>query len=66
MKEASCIIEQTRFLSTVFLCSGFKLVREYFVLIFICGNLSLRIAEKIANISKILIGFIKSCAPTSG
>ena len=49
------------------------------MLIFICGNLFLRFAEKIANISKIkthknflphanfiLIGFVKSCAPKSG
>ena len=49
------------------------------MLIFICGNLFLRIAEKIANISKIkthknflphanfiLIGFINSYAPKSG
>ena len=49
------VIEQTRFLSTVFLCSELKLYNIYsgvnfcgkmFAVIFICGNLFLRIAEK--------------------
>ena len=49
------VIEQTRFLSTVFLCSELKLDNIYsgvnfcgkmFAVIFICGNLFLRIAEK--------------------
>ena len=53
------MIEQTRFLSTVFLCSEFKLENIYsgvnfcgkmFAVIFICGNLFLRIAGKIAKI----------------
>ena len=53
------MIEQTRFLSTVFLCSEFKLENTYsgvnfcgkmFAVIFICGKLFLRIAGKIAEI----------------
>ena len=53
------MIEQTRFLSTVFLCSEFKLENIYsrvyfcgkmFAVIFICGNLLLRIGKKIAKI----------------
>ena len=52
------MIEQTRFVSTVFLCSEFKLENIYsgvnfagkmFAVIFICGNLFLRIAGKIAK-----------------
>ena len=57
------MIEQTRFLSTVFLCSEFKLEYIYsgvnflagkmFAVIFICGDLFLRIAGKSAKIAKI-------------
>ena len=56
------MIEQTRFLSTVFLSSEFKLENIYsgvnfcgkmFAVIFICGNLFLRIAGKTAKIAKI-------------
>ena len=55
----SFIIEQTRFLGTVFLNSEFKLEdiysgvnfgRKNLCVIFICGNLFLRIAGKIAKI----------------
>ena len=54
------MIEQTRFVSTVFLCSEFKLENIYsgvnfdgkmFSVIFICGNLFLRITGKIAKIA---------------
>ena len=57
MKEA-VVIEQTRFLSTVFLCSEFELENIYsgvsfagkmFALIFICRSFFLRIAGKIAK-----------------
>ena len=54
------MIEQIRFLSTVFLCSKFKLEDTYSAVIFcrkmfsvisfICGNLFLQVAEKIAKI----------------
>ena len=54
------MIEQIRFLSTVFLCSKFKLENTYSavnfcgkmfaVISFICGNLLLLIAGKIAKI----------------
>ena len=53
---------QTRFLSTLFLCSEFKLENIYsgvnfcgkmFAVIFICGNLFVRIAGKTAKITKI-------------
>ena len=48
------VIEQTRFLSTVFLCSEFKLENIYSGLNFcgknVCRNLFLRIAEKITKI----------------
>ena len=44
------MIEQTRFLSTVFLCSEFKLENIYSGVIFICGNLFLRIAEETAKL----------------
>ena len=56
------MIEQTRFLSTVFLGSEFKLETIYsgvnfcgknVSVIFICGNLFLRIARKTAKIAKI-------------
>ena len=49
------MIEQTQFLSTVLLCTEFKLDNIYsgvnfagkmFAVFFICGNLFLRIAEK--------------------
>ena len=55
MKEASkSVIEQTQFLSTVFLCSEFKLENIYSGLNFcgknVCRNLFLRIAEKITKI----------------
>ena len=42
------MIEQTRFLSTVLLCSEFKVEDIYFGVNF-CGNLFLRIVEKIAK-----------------
>ena len=42
------MIEQTQFLSTVFLCSEFKVEDIYFGVNF-CGNLFLRIVEKIAK-----------------
>ena len=42
------MIEQTRFLSTVFLCSEFKLGDIYSGVNF-CGNLFLQIVEKIAK-----------------
>ena len=51
------MIEQTRFLGIVFLCSEFKLENtmyffagKMFAVIFIFGNLFLRIAGKIAKI----------------
>ena len=53
------MIEQIRFLSTVFLCSEFKLANTYsalkfcekmFAVSFICGNLFLLIAGKIAKV----------------
>ena len=53
------MIEQIRFLSTLFLCSKFKLENTYsavnfcgkmFAVIFICGSLFLLIAGKIAKI----------------
>ena len=56
------MIEQTRFLSTLFSCSEFKLENIYsevnfagktFAVIFICGNLFLRIAGKNAKNAKI-------------
>ena len=56
------VIEQTRFLSTVFLCSEFKLEYIYSGVnfcgknvcgIFICGNLFLHFAGKSAKIAKI-------------
>ena len=56
------MIERTRFRSTVFLCSEFKFENIYFgvnfcgkmsAVIFICGNLFLRIAGKTAKIAKI-------------
>ena len=55
MKEASGTELNRQFLSTVFLCCGFKLDDIYsggklFAVIFICGNLFLRIAGKIAKI----------------
>ena len=47
------VIEQTRFLSTVFLCSEFKLENIYSGVNFcgknVCGNLFLRISGKIAK-----------------
>ena len=59
-RKRQVVIEQTRFLSTVFLCSEFKLEnislwgkflrKKMFEVIFICGNLFLRIAGKIAKI----------------
>jgi len=59
-RKRQVVIEQTRFLSTVFLCSEFKLEnislwgkflqKKMFAVIFICGNLFLRIAGKIAKI----------------
>ena len=58
MKKKS-VIEQPRFLSIVFLCGEFKLQNIYsgvnfcgkmFAVIFICENLFLRIAGKIAEI----------------
>ena len=66
----SFIIEQTRFLSTVFLNSEFKLEdiysgvnfgRKNLCVIFICGNLFLRIAGKIAKIkpAKILCHLVR-------
>ena len=42
------MIEQTRFLSTVFLCSEFK-VEDIYSGVNFCGNLFLRIVEKIAK-----------------
>ena len=56
------MIEQARFLSTLFSCSEFKLENIYsevnfvtktFAVIFICGNLFLRIAGKTARKGKI-------------
>ena len=57
------MIEQTRFRSTVFLCREFKLENIYSevdfygksicAIVFICGNLFLRIAGKTAKIAKI-------------
>ena len=50
------MIEQTRFLSTVFLGSEFKLEKiagKMSAVIFSCGNLLLRIAGKTAKIAKI-------------
>ena len=51
------MIEQTRFLSTVFLGSEFKLENIYSGVNFcgknVCGNLFLRIARKTAKIPKI-------------
>ena len=49
------MIEQTRFLSTVFSCrgifySGVNFCGKMFAVVFICGNLFLRIAGKIAKI----------------
>ena len=44
------MIEQTRFLSTVFLCSEFKLEHIYAGVIFVCGNLFLQIVGKIAKL----------------
>ena len=54
-KPVSCcfwqaVIEQTRFLITVFLCGEFKLENIYSGVIFICGNLFLRIAEETAKL----------------
>ena len=59
-RKRQVVIEQTRFLSTVFLCSEFKLEnislwgkflrKKMFAVIFMCGNLFLRIAGKIAKI----------------
>ena len=42
------MIEQTRFLSTVFLCSEFN-VEDIYSGVNFCGNLFLRIVEKIAK-----------------
>ena len=46
--------EQTRFLGTVFLCGEFKLENIFsgvnFSVLFICGNLFLRIAGEIAKL----------------
>ena len=56
------MIEQTRFVSTIFLCSEFKLENIYsrvnfagkmFAVIFISGSLFLRIAGKIAKIANL-------------
>ena len=52
------MIEQTRFLSTVFSCrgifySGVNFCGKMFAVVFICGNLFLRIAGKITKIAKI-------------
>ena len=49
-RKRQVVIEQTRFLSTVFLCSEFKLENIYAGVNFgeknCCGNLFLRIVEK--------------------
>ena len=55
LKLRQAVIEQTRFLSTVFLCTAFKLENIYLG-VNLCGNfisrnLFLRIAGKIAKIS---------------
>ena len=58
-QKRQVVIEQTGFLSSVFLCSEFKLENIYsgvnfcgkmFVVIFICGNLFLLLAGKITKI----------------
>ena len=59
-RKRQVVIEQTRFLSIVFLCSEFKLEnislwgiflrKKMFAVIFICGNLFLRIAGKVAKL----------------
>ena len=61
-RKRQVLIEQTQFLSTVFLCGEFKLENIYsgvhffgknLAVIFICGNLFLQITEKNAKIAKI-------------